>query len=132
MAEKPKGWRIPVWAMAVVVVAALYVLGRLNARKTPGEELAALVASHRGAVVLVRGGTEADVPFLNALRRIKPRLAGKAGIVITRSLADFPGETVLPLLIVKDSHGGQMGRMAGTLDEAALERMVDELATHHH
>ncbi len=119
--EKPRQRRpLTRFIVIIAVLVLLYLLNDLGSRKSAKEQISELVSRHKGAVVLMESGTEADRPFREALKEIRTELKGAAGIIIVRSKgvkeASQPAADSLPALVIIDSHGNEMHRFAGSLD----------------
>ncbi|HOJ40730.1 MAG TPA: hypothetical protein PK644_09755 [bacterium] len=120
--------------VVLLVLVALVLLNSLNAQKSPLEKIEQLTRQHQGVLLFVKSGTERDQEFLTALSRVKPALAGKAGVVIVsgREGGKLLGDKNWPALVVFDAHGQQLYQFTGQLDQEILEQLVSQLASHHH
>lgn len=125
--------RIQIILFVCGALIALFLLNFLTSMKPPSEKVQEIISQHRGVIILVKSGTEQDREFLNALKEIKPRLKGTAGIIITDSSAGFlEGGEEPPVMIILDSHGNLLQRFSRTIDESLLMNAVHAIVTHSH
>ena len=120
----------------IAILVLLYLLNNLGSRKNAEEQVSELVSQHRGVIVFLESGTEADRPFREALKEIRTELKGAAGIITVKNKgkqeASDPAADSLPALVVIDSHGNEVRRFVSSLDRKVLEELVHQLSTHHH
>ncbi|MGI6595674.1 MAG: hypothetical protein GX554_01465 [Elusimicrobia bacterium] len=115
------------------VLIATFLLNFLTSMKSPSEKMQELISQHRGVIILVKSGTEQDKIFLDALKKIRPELKGKAGIIITNRSSGFLNEKEEPpLMIILDAHGNLLNKFSKTIDERLLMESVYAIVTHSH
>lgn len=109
--------------MAVILgfLFLLFIVVTMTSRRTPEEQILALIQRHQGVLVFVPGKTEKDEEFKKIIEECKPRIKGVATVItLTREQAAFLGSEVqnnLPTLIVIDAHGQELNRFQGSLGQ---------------
>ena len=121
---------------ATIILSLLYLVGQQASHRTPRDKIAAIVESHRGVVIFLKSHTARDREFRQALKQIKPRLKGKAEIMVLSQdkPPSEPGQPVPklnPILVILDAHGIERQRFEGTVDQKKLEEVLDVWIIQH-
>jgi len=126
-------WQTFLFILGILI--AFLLLNLISSIKPANEKVKELLSRHKGILIMVKSYTEKDAEFLAAIKEVRWKLRGKAGIIITDKKSGYnvgytQSDDELPLLIIFGPDGSTLQIFRRSLDRKLFAEAVHQIETY--